>query len=151
VGAELSVEVLAASEFMAREFDAGRLKLQKKSNGRSVTYHDPCRLGRHGGVFAEPRRLLDAMGIERRETDSNQRENYCCGGGCGEYVIASAAKLRQKAFEIKKREIDQTAADAVVTGCSNCRLNLLIGAENSHWGVPIESLVETVAENLIDH
>jgi Fe-S oxidoreductase len=150
-GAKLSVEVLAVSEYMAREFEAGRLKLQQAGNGRSVTYHDPCRLGRHGGVFAEPRRLLDAMGVERRETDSNQRENYCCGGGCGEYVIARAAGLRQKAFEIKKREFEKTAADAVVTSCSNCRINLLIGAENAHWDVPIESLVETVAANLSDH
>jgi Fe-S oxidoreductase len=149
-GAPLSAEILAISEYLARELDAGRLKLQQSGNGRSVTYHDPCRLGRHGGVFAEPRRLLDAMGIERRETDSSQRENYCCGGGCGENVIARAAGLRQKTFEIKKREFEKAAADAVVTGCSNCRINFLIGAENAHWDVPIESLVETVAANLSD-
>jgi Fe-S oxidoreductase len=149
-GAELPFEVLAASEFMARELDAGRLKLKKAQNGRSVSYHDPCRLGRHGGVYEEPRRLLDAMGIEHRETDSSERENYCCGGGCGEYVIARAAPLRQKAFEIKKREFDKAAADAVVTSCSNCRVNFLIGAENARWEKPIESLVEMVAANLAD-
>jgi Fe-S oxidoreductase len=90
------------------------------------------------------------MGIERRETDSSTRENYCCGGGCSEYVIARAAPLRQKAFEIKKREFDKAAADAVVTSCSNCRVNLMIGAENAHWEKPIDSLVETVAAHLTD-
>ncbi len=149
-GAELPFEVLAASEFIARELDAGRVKLKRSENGRSVSYHDPCRLGRHGGVYEEPRRLLDAMGIERRETDSSKRENYCCGGGCSEYVIARAAPLRQKAFEIKKREFDKAAADAVVTSCSNCRVNLMIGAENAHWEKPIDSLVETVAAHLTD-
>ncbi|MDH4048204.1 MAG: (Fe-S)-binding protein [Gammaproteobacteria bacterium] len=149
-GNELPFEVLAISEFVTRELDAGRLKFKAAANGRSVTYHDPCRLGRHGGVFEEPRRLLEAMGLENRDTESNRRENYCCGGGCGEYTISRAAPLRQKVFEIKRREFENTGADAVITACSNCRVNLMIGAENARWQKPIESLVETVAKNLTD-
>jgi Fe-S oxidoreductase len=98
----------------------------------------------------QPRDVLKAMGLDVRETLSNRRENYCCGGGCGEFVLKSAAELRQKAFEIKKNEINETGADAVVTGCSNCRVNLMIGAENSGWDTPVTSLVETVAANLAD-
>jgi Fe-S oxidoreductase len=149
-GATLPFEVLAVSEYLAREVDSGRLKLKAAANGKSVTYHDPCRLARQSGVMEEPRRLLEAMGMKTQETDSNRRENYCCGGGCGEYVIARSAPLRQKAFDIKKREFDSTSADAVITSCSNCRVNLMIGADNAHWEKPIESLVETVAANLSD-
>jgi len=98
----------------------------------------------------QPRDVLAALGLDVRETPSNQRENYCCGGGCGEYVLTDAAELRQKAFEIKKQEFEDTGADAVVTGCANCRINLLIGAENSGWETPVTSLVETVAANLAD-
>jgi Fe-S oxidoreductase len=146
----LPFEVLAISEFIDREMDAGRLQLRAAANGSSVTYHDPCRLGRHGGVIEQPRQVLKALGMDFREADSNGRENYCCGGGCGEYVIKRSAPLRQKAFEIKKREFDETGADAVVTSCANCRINLMIGAEKAGWQTPIESLVERVAGSLTE-
>ena len=150
IGSALPFEVLAISEFIAREVDAGRLHLSAPPNGSSATYHDPCRLGRHGGVIEQPRQVLKALGMDFREADSNGRENYCCGGGCGEYVIKRSAPLRQKAFEIKKREFDETGADVVVTSCANCRINLMIGAENAGWQTPIESLVEKVASNLAE-
>jgi Fe-S oxidoreductase len=150
MGEELSFDVISIPEFVAAEIQAGRLNLTPQSNGASVTYHDPCRLARKGGVMQQPRDVLAALGFDVREMASNQRENYCCGGGCGEFVLKSAADLRQKAFEIKKHEIDETGADAVVTGCSNCRVNLMIGAENSGWQTPVTSLVETVAANLAD-
>ena len=146
----LPFEVLAISEFVAREYDAGRLKLNVVANGKSVTYHDPCRLGRLGGVIGQPRHMLQVLGFDFREADSNGRENYCCGGGCGEYVIQRSAPLRQKAFAIKQREFDETGADEVVTSCANCRINLMIGADKAGWQKPVESLVEKVAASLAE-
>jgi Fe-S oxidoreductase len=150
MGVPHTFEVLSMPEFVSAEIEAGRLKLGNIGNGASVTYHDPCRLGRKGGVMQEPRDLLAALGLDVRETASNRRENYCCGGGCGEFAIGSAADLRQGAFEIKMRELDDAGADTVVTGCVNCRLNLMIGADNANWKTPITSLSETVAANLAD-
>ena len=150
VGEALPFEVLALSEFLAREIKSGQLKLQPPKSGSSATYHDPCRLGRLSGVYEEPRQVLEALGLELRETAANRRENHCCGGGCAEYVIERSAPLRQKAFEIKKRQFDQADADVVITTCANCRVNLLIGAENSGWTKPIEGLAERVAARLAD-
>jgi Fe-S oxidoreductase len=150
IGAALPFEVLALSEFLDREIKVGNLKLKQSSGNASVTYHDPCRLGRQSGVYEEPRSVLKALGLNVRETASNRRENYCCGGGCAEYVIKRSAPLRQKAFEIKKRELDAADADTVITTCANCRVNLLIGAENSGWTKPIEGLAERVAASLAD-
>ena len=147
---QLPFEILSMPEFISAEIKAGHLSLNAQSNGASVTYHDPCRLARKGGVMQQPRDVLAALGLDVRETPANRRENYCCGGGCGEYVLKDAADLRQKAFEIKKREFEDTGADTVVTGCANCRVNLLIGAENSGWQTPVTSFVETVAANLAD-
>jgi Fe-S oxidoreductase len=145
MGEPLPFETLSMPEFISAEIQAGRLNLKAQSNGASVTYHDPCRLSRKGGVMQQPRDVLAALGLDVRETPANQRENYCCGGGCGEFVLKRPADLRQKAFEIKRREFEETGADAVVTGCANCRINLMIGAENSGWQTPVTSLVETVA------
>lgn len=150
LGEALPFEVLAISEYIARAMDAGTISLKKPADVTSVTYHDPCRLARQGGVFEEPRTVLKAMGLEVRETESNRRENLCCGGGCGEYVIGRGATIRQRAFDVKRHELDHTDADAVVTGCNNCRINLAIGARKSGWEMPVLSLAETVANNLAD-
>jgi Fe-S oxidoreductase len=150
LGEALPFEVLAISEYIARELEAGTLSLNYTDELGSVTYHDPCRLGRQGGVFEEPRQVLGALGVEVRETEANRRENLCCGGGCGEYTISHSAPIRQKAFELKRHTLDDTDADAVVTGCNNCRINLMIGAANSGWEMKVVSLAETVADNLAD-
>lgn len=148
VGEDLPFEVLAMAEFVSKKLHSGALTPKPKPNGTAVTYHDPCRLARHGGVMQEPRDILKSIGIEVRETHASRRENYCCGGGCGEYAIKRSAKLRQKAFDIKRHEFDATGADAVVTSCANCRINLMIGADNVGWEKPVISLVETMAERL---
>jgi Fe-S oxidoreductase len=150
LGEALPFEVLAISEYVARAVKDGRLSLKPASDIRSVAYHDPCRLGRQGGVFDEPRAVLQALGLDVREADSNRRESLCCGGGCGEYTIGHSAPIRQKAFELRRHELDDTEADAVVTGCNNCRINFMIGAEKSGWDMPVISLVETVAGNLAE-
>ncbi|MDH3440626.1 MAG: (Fe-S)-binding protein [Gammaproteobacteria bacterium] len=150
LGESLPFDVLAISEFIAAQVEKGTLQLKAGNGLSSVAYHDPCRLARHGGVFDEPRAVLAAMGLDVRETESNRRENLCCGGGCGEYAIGHSAPIRQKAFELKRHELDHTDADAVVTGCNNCRINLMTGAANSGWEGKVVSLAETVAENLAE-
>jgi Fe-S oxidoreductase len=147
---ELPFDVLSMPELITRELGEGKIALKKQANGTSVTYHDPCRLGRKGGVLQEPRDILEEMGFELRETAANGRENYCCGGGCGEFALNSASTLRQQAFELKKHEFQQAGADTVVTGCASCRFNLQVGGEKAGWHTPVTSLVETVAANLAD-
>jgi len=148
-GKPLPFEVLAISEFLGREIKAGRLKV-KSAGVRKLTYHDACKLGRHGGVLEEPREALRALGVDFRETDPNAEMNWCCGGGAGVFLINRAAGLRQKAFELKQQQIDATGAESVVMSCGSCRLNFMNGQANTGWPVKIESLVELVGENLED-
>jgi Fe-S oxidoreductase len=149
-GKALPFEVVAISEFMGREIEAGRLKVKPMAAGKSVTYHDPCKVGRWSGVFDEPRKALAAIGVEVREMESHARTNYCCGGGGGVLLNERAAKLRQGAFQIKMKEADATGAGSVVTACGHCRMTFIEGAQNANWQKPIESLVEMVAANLAD-
>ncbi len=113
VGKPLPFEVLAISEFLGQELKAGRLRL-KKAEARRVTFHDPCKNGRVGGVFEEPRAVLEALGMDLREQESHGRTNMCCGGGAGVFVIGRAAPLRHKVFELKKGQIDDTGAESLV-------------------------------------
>jgi len=148
-GKPLPFEVLAISEFLGREIKAGRLKV-KSVGARKLTYHDACKLGRHGGVLDEPREALRALGVDFRETEPTAEMNWCCGGGAGVFLINRAAGLRQKAFELKQQQIDATGAESVVMSCGSCRLNFMNGQANSRWPVKIESLVELVSDHLSD-
>jgi len=149
-GQPLPFEVMAISEFVGREVQAGRLKVKKVAASRSVTYHDPCKVGRWSGVLDEPRQALAAIGVEVREMESHAKTNYCCGGGGGVFLNERAAKLRQGAFRIKMKEADATGAASVVTACGHCRMTFMAGAQQANWPTPIESLVELVAENLAE-
>jgi Fe-S oxidoreductase len=141
---------MAISEYIGREILAGRLKLRPISSHKTVTYHDPCKLGRQGGVFEEPRVALKALGVELREMESHGKTQYCCGGGAGVFLINASEPLRRRAFEIKQHQVDNTGAESLVTTCDSCRINFMSGARKVNWTTPVESLVELVAANLAD-
>jgi Fe-S oxidoreductase len=148
VGRAFPFEVLAMSELVGRELGSGRLRLKPLGPTKRVTFHDPCKFGRKGGVIDEPRKALAALEVDLRETESKGTTNYCCGGGGGVFFIGRAAPLRNAAFNIKRKQFDATGADSVVTSCGSCRMNFAVGAQQNNWNVPVESLVELVADNL---
>ncbi len=148
MGKPLPFEVLAPSEFLAREIKAGRLKLKPLGKQTKVTFHDPCKIGRIGGVVEEPRVVLDALGVDLRETEPNGVENLCCGGGGGNFLINRGMPLRQKVFELKMKQFDATGAAQVITSCDSCMMNILGGAMMHQWNTPTESLMAVVGKNL---
>lgn len=147
-GQPLPFEVFATAEYVGREVSAGRLKLTRGDATRKITYHDACKLARHGGVMNEPRAALAALGMDVCETNPTAEKNWCCGGGAGAFLINRAEGLRQKAWNIKRDQVDATGADTVVVSCGSCRLNFMAGAEKVQWGTKIESVVELVAAQL---
>lgn len=147
IGEPVPFEVFSITEFVGKAVQQGKLKVRKGAADK-VTYHDPCKQGRHGGIFDEPRAAIAALGLELKEMESHAKTNYCCGGGGGQFLIERAAPLRAKAFEIKMHEVDATGAGTVVTGCNSCRLNYANGAANANWHKNVQSLVELVAANL---
>jgi Fe-S oxidoreductase len=148
LGKKLPFKVMAISEYLGTEIQAGHLKVRPIGKDKKVTYHDPCKLGRHGGVFKEPRTVLTALGVDFREMDSHGKTQYCCGGGGGVLLLKDSEGLRRRAFEIKQRQVDDTHADSVVTTCDTCRATLESGARKVNWHTPVESLAELVAANL---
>jgi Fe-S oxidoreductase len=150
LGAPLPFDVMAISEYVGRAVMEGRLKLRKSANGKPITYHDPCKLGRHGGIFAEPRAAIDAMGYEFHEMESHGKTQYCCGGGGGVFLLGGSDVLRRRTFDIKARQVENSGAESVVTSCDTCRMTLTSGGKRVNWDKQVESLIELVAQNLTD-
>ncbi len=148
-GKELPFEFLSVAEYLGQELKAGRLKVKKAGNGAGhVTFHDPCKLGRMGGNFDEPRDVLNALGVKLTEMESHGRTNLCCGGGGGVAMLKSAQTLRRKAFELKREEVDRTGAPTVVTACNTCMQSLEMGKEWLNWDKDVVNLVQLVSDNL---
>jgi Fe-S oxidoreductase len=147
-GRELPFRVLQITEFLAEGIADGRIRVNKAPH--QATYHDACQVSRRGGATAAPRTILKALGVELRELEDAGDANWCCGGGGGVALINRAAPLREKAFQIKQRQIEATAMDTVYTSCSGCRQTLEHGGKAAAWKTTVASLLELVAENLKD-
>ena len=147
-GKPLPFQVRHISEFLAEAAREGKLKLNKVD--RTVTFHDPCQVSRRGGATQAPRDVISALGLEMRETQDHGDYNWCCGGGGGVITIHRADPIRYKSFEIKMQQIDATGAELMVTSCSNCRQNFDDSQQHFQWDRKMESLLELVADNLIE-
>ena len=97
---------------------AGRLKLESVGDG-SVTYHDPCYLGRHNGIFDQPRALIQSTGAHLTEPGRSRANSFCCGAGGGQFW-KEEEKGRERVSTNRYRELKQTGAQTVVTGCPFC-------------------------------
>jgi len=127
----------------------GRLPLDPTKNSEPVTYHDSCNLGRKGGLFEEPRRVIRAVAQDFREMIPNRVQSYCCGGGSGLVAIPEWSDFRLQAGKAKADQIRRTGATIVVTSCDNCRHQIAELSEHYGLGIKVISLSELMVNALV--
>ena len=139
LGVELPLKVLHTSMLFDDLVRSGGLKLHGVE--ASVTWHDPCDLGRHCGVYDPPRRVLAAVpGLSVVEPALCREHAVCCGAGGGLWSIdegLTASVARQKV-----EEAIPAGVDGVVTGCPTCLLNLRGAAAAWRPGLRVYDLGE---------
>ena len=138
--------ILHISEFLAEHL--GDLKL-RGDGSRRVTLQDPCRLGRHLGVFDPPRQVLAGVpGIELREMRHARQAALCCAGGTWSNCDRYAKRLQVERLQ----EARSTGAELLVTACPKCQIHLRCAMHDPRRGNEIEiamsDLGEVVAEAL---
>ncbi|HWO41691.1 MAG TPA: (Fe-S)-binding protein [Candidatus Eisenbacteria bacterium] len=106
------------TEFIDELIHSGKLRIVADSNG-SVAFHDPCYLGRHNGIFDEPRNLIAAVGSTVVEPRRNRSQSFCCGAGGGQFW-KEEEKGNERISANRYRELKQTGARTVATGCPFC-------------------------------
>lgn len=117
----LDIQVIHHTAFLLDLLQAGKLTVTA-ANGTSVTYHDPCYLGRYNGEIDAPRALLDAIGVERVEMERSGLRSSCCGGGGGAPLTDVAGKRRIP--DVRMDHARATGAATVAVACPNCALML---------------------------
>src|SRR5206468_543469 len=98
--------------------------------GDTVTFHDPCYLGRYGGKVDEPRALLTRFGGDIREPVRNRDNPYCCGAGGGLLFADKEEEPGSRISDVRFKQLRATGANTVVTACPFCSI-MLKGAQAS--------------------
>lgn len=111
-------EIVHLSQYLFELIQEGRLKLNREY-GKKVTYHDPCYLGRHNGIFDEPREVLKKVpGLELTEMPDSRKDSLCCGGGGGR--IWMETQKGERFSELRLEQAVGVGAEVLVTACPYC-------------------------------
>jgi len=134
------------SQLLVELIREGRIPL-KRGVRRVVTYHDPCYLGRHNGVYEEPRDILRAIpGIELREMPRSKSRSLCCGGGGGRMWFE--AEEEGKIAELRVKEAAETGAEVIATACPFCLAMLTDAVKTA--GLEDKLQVKDISELVIE-
>jgi Fe-S oxidoreductase len=114
----VNFEVVHVSQLLLELLRSGRLRLGKRYP-KKVAYHDPCYLGRHNGVFDEPREVLARVpGLELVEMADSRQDSLCCGGGGGRIWMDTPRSERFS--EIRLDQAAAAGAEVLATSCPYC-------------------------------
>ncbi len=115
----------------------------------SVTYHDPCDLGRNGGEYDAPRKILGAIpGLKLVEMENNRAGSVCCGGG-GNLEMADPG-LSENLAQRRIKEIRKTGVEAVVTACQQCVRTLKSQVRREKLDLDVMDISTVVARALVN-
>jgi len=142
LGIELNAEILHISELFARLLDEGKLKFTTPLN-TTITYHDPCHLGRFHHIFDAPRRLIESLpGTKFVEMDYNRENSNCCGGPLRTAFLEQAEKIGA----LRAKEANETGAEYVTTICPQCMISLR--QSSSDFNYKVTDLMVLIAKAL---
>jgi heterodisulfide reductase subunit D len=113
-----------------------------------VTYQDPCRLGRHLGVYDAPRQVIGGLGLELVEMAPSRQASLCCGTSCW----TSCGQVSKNIQVERLREAKATGAELLVTTCIKCQIHFKCAQDDPALqetiGIPVRDLATIVAERL---
>ncbi len=132
----VNFEVVHMTQYLRELMDAGKLEFIKAYE-KTVTYHDPCYLGRHNDIYDEPRDVLKKIqGLEMREMADSRKDSLCCGGGGGR--IWMDTPMGERFSDLRVKQAVDHAAEVLVTACPYCITNF----EESRLNLELEDVLE---------
>jgi heterodisulfide reductase subunit D len=142
------IELRHTTEYIGGLIQGERLQLKSLGPLR-VAYHDSCDLGRHGGVYDAPRKIIQSIpGLTLVELEHNRAGSLCCGGGGN--LEMTAPELAGYLAKAKIEEIQQSGADVVVTACQQCVRTIATSARRQRLDLKVMDITELVVKALAD-
>jgi Fe-S oxidoreductase len=142
----VNFEIVHISQFLRELMDQGRLKPARPYE-KKLTYHDPCYLGRHNGIFDAPRDVLKQIpGADLTEMQDCRENSFCCGGGGGR--IWMETPRGERFSDLRLKQAVATGAEVLVTACPYCITNFTdssLGLDDG-GAIEIKDITEIVAQ-----
>jgi len=141
-------QVMHVTQYLASLLTQGKLKFSRELK-KKVIYSDPCYLGRHNGIYDEPRQVLKSIpGLELIEFPESREESICCGGGGGRIWMDTPKKERLSELRISQA-LDK-GANIIAVACPYCNLNYRDGvlSMGKDEVIEVKDIAELVAEAL---
>ncbi|NLE76452.1 MAG: (Fe-S)-binding protein [Chloroflexi bacterium] len=139
-------QVLHAVEYLAQLAGAGRIPWAE-ADPLTVTFHDPCDLGRKEGVYDAPRQVLAAMpGVELREMSDHGPAAMCCGGGGN--LESVDVELSRAIADMRLAQAQATGTQAIVTACQQCQRTLAMAARRGRVRLRVWDLSQLVWQRM---
>lgn len=132
-------------------FAMGKLKFVKDPEPATVTFHDPCYLGRHNKDYESPRMVLRAVpGIRLSEMDRNRKNALCCGGGGGNIFTDVLGNAEESPARARVTEAAGTGAQVLAAACPACAVMLEDAAKTAglEGRLKVREVSEIIAERL---
>jgi Fe-S oxidoreductase len=144
-------EVEHVSQVIARALSEKKIRLKPfREEGKIFTYHDPCYLGRHNGLYDIPRKVIDSIeGLKRVEMGKMCKDrSFCCGGG-GLYLFYEPIEEKRMG-QVRVEMAAEAGANVIITACPFCMINLEDAVKTSGLEGKMEviDLVELVDRHL---
>ena len=118
-------------------------QLSFRETPKTVTYQDPCRLGRFAGIYEEPRKLIEALpGARLVEMDKERTNSVCCGSSQWLNCFTCSKQIQLQRISQAK----DTRADTMITACPKCRIHLNCALRGSEEDLEIKDLITLAAD-----
>lgn len=144
--ARQNYKIYHLAEYLDILLKEGKIKFNHPIKGK-ITYHDPCLLGRHSGIYDQPRRVIQSIpGLELVEMERSRQYSRCCGVGGG--LKMANHDLQEAASVYRIREAEATGAEYLTTPCPTCFSGLAGGADKVNSPLKVRHLAELAAESM---
>jgi Fe-S oxidoreductase len=143
--------VIHHTQFINELLATGRLSLNAQKTGdvqyNSITFHDPCYLGRHNLIISEPRDDIERLGIPLTELPRHGRKSFCCGAG-GAQMWKEEEHGDERVNANRFREAESSGADVLAVSCLFCMIMLTDAKKARNSEMQVLDIAELIAARL---
>jgi heterodisulfide reductase subunit D len=144
---EMDLQLRHSTEFLAQILD--ELAPSLKPFPKRVTYHDPCDLGRKGGIYEAPRQVLRSIpGLELLEMQGNREQAFCCGGGGN--LESVDPELSHSIADRRLAQALDIGAEVIASACQQCERTLAMAARRAKARIRVIDIAQILREAMWD-
>jgi Fe-S oxidoreductase len=146
LGLEYDIEIRHVSEVFADLIDQGKLKFKRQLD-RKATWHDPCHIGRHGGIYEPPRKVLQSLpGLELVEMTHNREQGLCCGSVLT--LIKEPDTTSARIATLRLDEATEAGTDLIYTTCPCCEFQFRVASKKLGHAMHVIDFTNAVVESM---